>query len=107
LFIANPSPEMVGAAMHYLTIICWFLPFLVWIFIYRCSLQGLDKGMVPMLTGFVELFVRYLVITFFAQRFGYTAVCLADPITWVATAIPLIAAYYHWKHRIAKQMEAA
>lgn len=106
LFISNPSEEIIYYAMHYLKIISWFYVPLTWILIYRNALQGLDEGFVPMLTGFVEFFVRYMVIYFFAEKFGYTAVCFADPISWVGTSSTLMMGYYYWKYKMKKQIIA-
>lgn len=100
MFISNPGEEIMYYAMHYLQIVSWFQIPLAWIFAYRNALQGLGKGFVPMLSGFIELGFRYLVIHFFTPNFGYTAVCFADPLTWIATALPLMITYYHWKHKV-------
>ena len=106
LFIDNPSAEIVGYAMEYLKIAsCFYVP-LTWIFIYRNSLQGLDKGFVPMVSGLLEFFARYFTVKLFAGQFGYTAVCFADPATWVSTSLLLMATYYLWSFRKKKEMRA-
>lgn len=102
LFVNNPSEEILYYAMHYLQIVSVFFTFLSWIFVYRCSLQGLDQGLIPMLSGLLEFVVRYIVIRKYSGIYGYTAVCLADPATWIITAVLLMAAYYRWKGKMKK-----
>lgn len=103
LFIENPSSEIVGWAMEYLKITsCFYVP-LTWIFIYRNSLQGLDQGFVPMVSGLLEFFARYFTVKLFAGQFGYTAVCFADPATWISTSLLLMATYYVWQHRMKRR----
>lgn len=98
-FIKNPSAQTMSYAMQYLkTISVFFLP-LAWIFLYRNALQGLDRGIVPMLSGVVELIGRYLAIVIVAKRFGYAGVCFADPAAWVLTGVLLIVTYMIWKYR--------
>ena len=104
-FISDPSEEVMYYAMHYLKIISWFFVPLSWIFAYRNALQGLDKGFVPMLSGFIELFSRFFIIEFLTDRLGYTAACLADPLTWVVTALPLMVTYYIWQHKMKVSIE--
>ena len=66
------------------------------------SLQGLGKGMVPMIGGILELVGRLAVIMLFAKDYGYPAVCLASPAAWIFAGIPNMAAYLLWKRRTKK-----
>ncbi len=102
LFIDQPSPEIVSYAMEYLKLVSWFYVPLTWIFIYRNTLQGLDKGFIPMLSGLLEFFARYFTVKWFAGRFGYKAVCFGDPATWITTSLLLMATYYLWTWKMKK-----
>ncbi|MBE5954899.1 MAG: MATE family efflux transporter [Lachnospiraceae bacterium] len=105
LFIDHPSAEIVSYAMEYLKIAsCFYVP-LTWIFIYRNSLQGLDQGFIPMVSGLLEFFARYFTVKLFAGQFGYTAVCFADPATWVTTSFLLMATYYLWSYKKRKEVK--
>lgn len=53
-FVSNPSEEIFDYAMQYLNTISFFMLPLAWIFLYRNALQGLNRGLVPMLSGVVE-----------------------------------------------------
>lgn len=102
LFIDQPSAEILGYAMEYLKIVCWFYVPLTWIFIYRNSLQGLDKGFIPMVSGLLEFLARYVTVKLFAGQYGFTAVCFADPVTWISTSLLLMVTYYWWSYRKKK-----
>ncbi len=98
-FIHNPDAQTIKYAMQYLyTISVFFLP-LVWIFIYRNALQGLGTGLIPMISGIVELASRFFIILLAAKPFGYTGVCFADPAAWLATGVLLFITYLLWKRR--------
>ena len=104
-FIHNPSEQTLHAAMQYLHIASIFMLPLAWIFVYRNGLQGLDRGLVPMLSGVLELFSRYAVILIAAKPFGYVGVCSADPAAWLTTGILLLVTYLVWKHRTKKELQ--
>lgn len=107
LFIENPSAQIMDYAMEYLWITSWFFVPLGWIFIYRNSLQGLGKGFTPMLSSMLEFLARYLTIKLFGASFGYTAICFADPATWVSTALMLLLPYSKWASDRKKEMAQA
>lgn len=65
-------------------------------------LQGLNRGLVPMLSGVVEMVCRIIVIAVTLNPFGYWAVRLASPITWLFTGILLIVTYFIWENRAGK-----
>lgn len=104
LFIENPSELIISYAMEYLWITSWFFVPLGLIFIYRNTLHGLGQTFVPMLSGMLEFFARYLTIAIFGAGFGYTAICFADPATWTSTALVLMLPYYIWVHRMKREM---
>ena len=76
-----------------------------WIFAYRNGLQGLNRGLVPMLSGVMELAGRVAAIAILAKPFGYTGVCYADPAAWASTGILLIVTYYVWEWRTKRTHE--
>ena len=97
--IKSPTATDIDYAMRYLYIASVFMLPLAWIFAYRNGLQGLNRGMVPMLSGIMELAARAIAIAILVKPFGYTGVCYADPAAWVSTGILLIVTYYVWEWR--------
>lgn len=74
-------------------------------FAYRNGLQGLNKGLVPMLSGAMELVSRWIAILALSKPFGYIGVCFADPAAWLTTGILLIVTYYVWEMRMRKKIQ--
>ena len=81
-----------------------FFPLLGVLFILRCSLQGIEKPLVPFLAGVGELLARTLLCSFgpyiFVQAIStsidlynnpgsYIVTCLADPFAWLVACIIL------------------
>ncbi|MFV0464664.1 MAG: MATE family efflux transporter [Lachnospiraceae bacterium] len=100
LFLKNPSDEMMTYAMQYLQTICFFYFWLVMVFFYRNSLQGLGISFMPMMSGVFELVGRFLAVALLIGPFGYWAVRLASPVAWFLAAVPLMFTYASWKKKI-------
>ena len=58
LFIGNGNPDVIKIAHDYLWISTLFYFFLGQIFIFRNSLQGMGKPLIPLSSSFAELMVR-------------------------------------------------
>ncbi len=58
----------------------------------RFSLQGLEHGFVAMFAGLFEMVARGLVALTFAQWYGFSAICWANPAAWIAACVLLIPA---------------
>lgn len=67
-----------------------FYPFLVLIFIFRNSLQGLGSSLPAMTAGIFELVGRSVVAFCLVGKYGFPAVCFANPAAWVAADILLL-----------------
>ena len=106
-FVSNPSEEIFTYAMQYLTIASWFFLPLAVIFLYRNGLQGLNEGLIPMLSGIVEMFCRLAVIVLVPKSAGFFGVCFADPAAWVGAGVPLIITYLLWERKKRKQISVS
>lgn len=103
-FITSPTAVDMDYAMRYLRIASIFMLPLAWIFAYRNGLQGLNRGLVPMLSGVMELAARVIAIAILAKPFGYIGVCYADPAAWLSTGVLLIVTYLIWELRTKKKI---
>lgn len=77
--------------------------FLGTIYIYRNALQGIGKSMLAMMGGVVELASRVLTAFVFVKLWGFTGVCVSNPIAWVACDVYLIVAYVFVMHALKKR----
>ena len=94
LFVGNDEQDVIELAQIYLnrTGIAYFV--LALLFIYRYTLQGLNKNAIPTLSGFIELAVRIFAAVVIASYFGYSGLCLSSPLSWTFACIPLAIAYH-------------
>lgn len=94
-FAEDTTSELVEVAREFFRISLWCYIPLGAIFIYRNALQGLGRGLIPMMGGVFELIARAITVVVLFESLQFVSVCLAGPIAWISALIPLIP-YYYW-----------
>ncbi len=94
VFLSDPEPEVVQMAQKYLKITTLFYGFLGQIFIFRQTLQGMGRALLPLLAGIVELVMRAFAALFLASGLGYIGICYASPIAWIGAASVVSIGYF-------------
>ncbi len=94
LFLDKSQSVVIKEVGDFLRTCSWFYPVLSVLFIYRNSIQGLGYSMQAMFSGFFELVARGVMGFVIIPKFGYTAVCFANPAAWIAATLFLIPVYY-------------
>ena len=102
LFLSNPTDTVISYATQYLKTVSCFFTFLVLVYLYRTSLQGLGKGIMPMISGIFEMFCRIAIVALLLKPYGYWCVRLASPIAWIGAGVPLMIYYIVWKSKVKK-----
>ena len=95
LFLENTDKQVIELSHTYLKVTTLFYCFLGQIFIFRQTLQGMGHSVLPMLSGFVELFMRAFAAIILASSFGFIGLCYASPIAWIG-AFALLVGGYIW-----------
>lgn len=107
IFVGNDVPKVLELAQTYLKIngsMYWVLAML---FIFRLTIQGLGRSVMPTVAGIMELIMRTLAAIFLASSIGFTGVSWASPLAWIGACIPLAADYFITIRKLQKRMEAA
>ena len=73
-----------------------FYPALGPLFILRCTLQGVGKKMIPLVSSVLELSVKVLSAMWLTPLLGYLGVALTEPISWVLMTTILTVGYIRW-----------
>ena len=93
LFVA-PSETVILREVHrYLVSVSAAYPMLAEIFVFRNGLQGMGFSKQAMGAGLAELIARVLVAFGFVGRFGFQAVCMANPTAWLFADLLLLSLY--------------
>ena len=90
LFVSGNEMGVINDAQQFLTCNSIFYFVLGILFVSRNTIQGLGKSALTMLAGGAELVARTFVAFALVGKFGYNAICFANPIAWFAAIIILI-----------------
>lgn len=90
---ADPRLEvMLGYIRQFIRANCVHYLSLGLLTVCRFSLQGLEYGITAMFAGIFEMFARGTVALVFADMFGFSAICIANPAAWYAACVLLVPA---------------
>jgi Na+-driven multidrug efflux pump len=87
------SPEAAALAVRYIRFIGAGLSFLALMLIFRSALQGMGKNISPTLCSILETAMSVVTAFLLVPHFGFTGICLANPLSWIASGIPLYIAF--------------
>lgn len=93
VFLAEDNAFIVQVGKAYLSVSTMFYFFLSMIFIFRNTLQGMGKAVIPLVASLTELFMRSIAAIFLAKLMGYEGLFYASPIAWVGATIVVSVGY--------------
>ncbi|MDR2754395.1 MAG: MATE family efflux transporter [Planctomycetaceae bacterium] len=92
-FFITANPNAVMLSHKYLIVNGSMYFILSLLFIFRYSLQGLGKNVVPTLAGIMELVMRIFAALILTHYWGYLGACIANPLAWFGACVPLVVAF--------------
>ncbi len=105
LFVGEADPTVFTQAQTYLNLVSIFYFLLGCVFVYRNTIQGMGRAMVPMVAGVFELVMRVAAALVLARFIGYAGVCLASPLAWLGSCALIIPTYLATLRRLLPQEE--
>lgn len=85
--IGADKAEAVSIAIYYLKINTPFYFVLGVLLVLRCAMQGLSRGVVPVVSSFIELAGKMIIAFLLAPILGYFGVAISEPIIWILCTI--------------------
>ena len=83
--ISGSSDETVlSAAVQYLYISIPMIPPMAILVILRSMMQGIRRRISPLICSAVEMIGKIVFALWIVPAYGYIAVCVCEPVTWVA-----------------------
>ena len=87
------DPEIIGGAMLLTRSALVCAPALGILVCMRNTLQALGSKVVPVLSSCIELLMKVLAANWAIPKFGFTAMALTEPVTWVLMMVFLLCGY--------------
>ena len=103
IFVGGGQKQVLSLAEVYLRVNGSMYFVLSLLFIFRFTLQGLGKGLVPTIAGIMELVMRAFAAVVLAGAFGFAGACWANPLAWLGACVPLAIAYIITHKKMPKQ----
>ncbi len=91
---SSKDPSIIDPAVMYARISILFFYVLGPLFVFRCTLQGMGRKIVPLISSITEMLVKILSALILVPAFAYKGVAFTEPISWVLMTIILATAYY-------------
>ena len=95
-------PFIIETGKQYLLISTMFYFFLGLIFVFRNTIQGMGKPILPLLSSITELVTRAFAAIYLAQLLGYEGIMYASPISWVAAGLLVVGGYLYYIHKFSQ-----
>ena len=95
-FVASTTnPDVIYWGSTYLKVDMSFIVICGVIIILRNSMQGFGDRVIPVFSSCIELAGKIIFAFVFAPMFAYWGIIWAEPLVWIAMAIPLIVKVVH------------
>ena len=94
VFIKDKNPLIIEIGKEYLRISTYYYFFLGMIFVFRNTLQGMGRTIIPLIGSCVELIMRAFAAVYLSKVIGYKGVFFAGPIAWVGAAAVVLIGYF-------------
>lgn len=98
----NDIALIIDVGKQYLVISTMFYFFFGAIFVFRNTIQGMGKPLLPLLSSIVELLVRAFSAIFLASAIGYQGIMYAGPLAWFAAGLMVICAYLYYIRKFSR-----
>ncbi|MBQ8481687.1 MAG: MATE family efflux transporter [Alphaproteobacteria bacterium] len=99
----NNTALILEIGKQYLIISTMFYTFLGAIFVFRNTIQGMGKPVIPLFSSITELLTRSYAAIYLAKIIGYKGIMYASPISWAAAGILVIIGYNCYIYKFKSQ----
>lgn len=99
----DETAATIDVAYRYLAIMCYCLPVLYLLYVFRSSTQGLSNTFLPMVSAVAELIMRTGSALILAKLIGETGLFIAEVAAWFGADVVLIASYLYTVRKVERE----
>ncbi len=107
IYLTNTDAETQGMIVQFLKLNGLFFVPLIFIYIYRNTLQGIGYSNAAMGSGLAEMLARIAVALFLIPAAGFLGASLASPAAWFCASMFLIPMFLYAAKKQERKMAAA
>ncbi len=102
LFVDTSKSDVISQARLFLLCNSGFYFALIFVNVWRNSIQGMGFPMFAILSGVCEMFARGIVGFVGVKYFGFVAACMGSPLAWIVADMFLIPGFMYCIRRLRK-----
>ena len=100
LFVEPGQTLIIQMGHQFLTIVSSFYILLLLVNLLRFSIQGMGFSNYAMIAGVLEMIARGAMALLLVPKFGFDAVCFANPAAWIMADAFLVPMYFYGMKRL-------
>jgi len=100
IFVEPGQTVVLQLGYQFLKTVSSFFILLLFVNLLRFSIQGMGFSNYAMIAGVLEMIARGALALFLVPRFGFDAVCFANPTAWIMADAFLIPMYFYGMKRL-------
>ena len=100
LITDTENATVLSAATQYLYISIPMIPPMAAVVIFRSALQGMNHRFSPLVCSSLELIEKIVFALWIVPAYGYTAVCICEPVAWVICCIFIAVVLYRCRSEL-------
>ena len=104
LFLSADEVRILDAARLYLTLNGLFFWAVGLINVTRITVQGLGFSGRAIFSGVMEMIARSFTGMLLVPAIGFTAICLADPLAWIAADLYIIPTFFYVLQKVKNEL---
>jgi len=94
VFVGQEATEVLRLVQIYFMTNSVLYPVLALLFIFRYTIQGLGRAVMPTVAGIMEFLMRTIAALFLTAKIGFMGACLASPLAWIGAGIVVVIDYF-------------
>lgn len=79
--------EMLQIGYHYLCVLAAGFPLLYCLYVVRACIQGMGDSVIPMLSSFMQVFMRVICALLLTRLIGHTGVFWGEVLAWIGADV--------------------
>lgn len=105
LVTGSANEDVVSNAVLYIRISIPMFPPMGYLIILRNVLQGMCHRIAPLLCSSLELIGKVVFGFWIVPVFGYLAVCVCEPVTWIICFVFILGAAFLWRGEFREEQK--
>lgn len=102
IFVSDGNSDIIRIGKEYLVISTQFYFFLGLIFVFRNTVQGMGKPIVPFISSIIELSSRIFAAIYLAKIMGYRGIFYASAISWTSGGLFVLCGYLYYVRKFSR-----